>query len=307
MLRLGLVLVLLAAGAVPAAAQVEAAKAPATCALEDTEERTVVRVVDGETLMLEGGSTLKLIGALAPHAYDAAGEAGEWPLAEQARLTLERLAGGRGINVAFAGRRQDRYGRTLGHAFLSGTDGVWLQGEMLKRGLARAYALDGSTACLAELIAHEAMAREAATGLWAEPVYSVRSADDTRALLRLAGTYQIVEGRVLGVSEVRGSIFINFGEDWRQDFTAVLRAGPRKQAKSDGTPLAASELSGRRIRVRGWVERRGGPLIELPHAAGIEILAAAVDDGTAATPRSEQSRRRARVRRQAGRGPDAAE
>lgn len=289
------------AGTARVSAQTETVKAAdGTCALADAEDRTVVRVIDGETLMLEGGSELRLVGALAPRAFDVAGETSEWPLAEQAHLTLERLATGRGIRVAFAGRRQDRYGRTLGHAFLTGSDGTWLQGEMLKRGLARAYALEGSTGCLAELIAHETVAREAAIGLWAEPIYAVRSSDDTRALLRVAGTYQIVEGRVHAVSEVRGALFINFGEDWRQDFTAVLRAGPRKQAKASDALGATSELTGRRVRVRGWIERRGGPMIEVPHATAIEVLAAVESDSVSQASRAgTPSRRRARAKRPA--------
>lgn len=297
MLRYVMVLAFAFAASAASVAHGETAAPTPSCALDDAEDRTVVRVIDGETLMLEGGSELKLVGALAPRAFDAAGEASAWPLADQARLTLERIASGRGIRVAYSGRRLDRYGRLLGHAFLGGADGAWLQGEMLKRGLARAYALEGSTACLAELIAHEAVAREAAIGLWSEPVYAVRSSDDTRGLLRLAGTYQIVEGRVTAVSDVRGSLFVNFGEDWRQDFTAVLRAAPRRQGKGP-EHAALAELKGQRIRVRGWIERRGGPMVELPHVAAVEVLASTPDEPSA-KPASD-SRRRARVRRQAG-------
>ena len=244
------------------------------CAPEAGETRTVARVPDGETLILDGRAEVRLIGALAPRAWDAAAGAAEWPLAERARDTLERLVAGRSVRIAFAGRRTDRYGRLLAHVFAGaqppGESAIWVQGEMLKQGLARAYALDGSTQCLAELLAHERTARDSAAGLWAEAAYAVRSAQDLAALLRASGTFQVVEGKVLAASEMRGTVFLNFGEDWRQDFTVSLRREARRQLASAG--LQTKSLEGRIVRVRGWIVRRGGPLIELSHPAEIELI-----------------------------------
>lgn len=267
-------------------------RAPAAnCALDGGEDRTVTRVIDGETLLLDGGSELKLVGALAPRAFDTAGAASEWPLAEAARAGLDRLVAARNVRIAFAGRRTDRYGRLLAHVFTGADDKpVWVQGEMLKAGLARAYALEGSAQCLAELISQEAVARESATGLWADTTYAVRSADDVNALLRLAGTFQIVEGKVSSVSDMRGTAYVNFGEDWRQDFTIIVRL-PARRAKTE-LALPVGELNGRSVRVRGWIERRGGPMIEVHQAAAIEVLAPEVE--VAAAPPLSGSRRRGR-------------
>lgn len=265
------------------------------CALEGGEDRTVARVIDGETLVLDGGSEVRLIGALAPRSFDAAaGESGDWAPADRARDGLERIVAGRNVRIAFAGRRTDRYGRLLAHVF-AGADGahVWVQGEMLKQGLARAYALEGSTQCLAELVAHEALAREKAVGLWGEAAYAVRGADGIAGLLRLAGTFQIVEGRVHGVSEVRGTVYINFGEDFRQDFTVMIRQQARRGMPEAG--LVPQELAGRRIRVRGWIERRGGPMIEVSHASAIEVLAPEAAEAAAAA-KAPPARRRSRAR-----------
>lgn len=262
-----------------------------TCALQGAEDRLVIRVVDGETFIVDGGSEVRLMGALAPRPFDSAGGATEWPLAAQARSALEHLVVGRSVRLSFAGRRTDRYGRLLAHVFVGEESSrIWVQGQMLQRGLARAYALDGHTECLAELIENEARARESATGLWAETIYAVRSADDVAALLRLTGTFQVVEGTVVAVSNVRGATYVNFGEDWRQDFTAMMRA-PGKRAGREPDPALAA-LQGRKARVRGWIERRGGPMIEIHHAAAIEVLAQEVQ------PADTGTRSRRRTRRQ---------
>jgi endonuclease YncB( thermonuclease family) len=267
---------------------------PPRCELDNGEARSVARIIDGETLLVDGGTEVRLIGALAPRAFDAASSTDGWPLAELARATLEKLVAGQAVSLVVAGRRVDRYGRLLAHVLVNAGSAdqapLWVQGEMLKRGLARAYALDGSTRCLAELIAHESVARDKAAGLWAEPAYAVRGADDTTALMRLAGTFQVIEGTALRVGPVRGSLYVNFGEDWRQDFTLLIRDRAVRAAIASG--LDAALLTGRRIRVRGWVERRGGPLIEVVHPAAIEVLADAAGAQASAAPTA--SRRRAR-------------
>lgn len=277
----------------PSAAQAEQSRPP-VCKLENGEARSTTRVIDGETLQVDGGTEVRLIGALSPRGFDAASPAGGWPLAEEARATLERLVAGHAVSLVVVGRRMDRYGRLLAQVLVNAKGErqapLWVQGEMLERGLARAYALEGSTLCLNEMIARESIARQAARGLWAEPVYAVRGAEDTSALLRFAGTFQLVEGKALRVGPARGSLYVNFGEDWRQDFTVLIRERAVRAAAGSG--LDPMSLTGRRIRVRGWLERRGGPLIEAVHPAAIEVLpdVAEAEAATSLPP----SRRRAR-------------
>ena len=106
-----------------------------------------------------------------------------------------------------------------------------MQGELLTSGQARVYGLPGSYACMRELLAHERVAREASRGLWANAAYAVRSARRTRELLRRRNSYEIVAGTAVKVAVTKARTYINFGADWRSDFTAgiearVLRANP---------------------------------------------------------------------------------
>ncbi len=55
--------------------------------------------------------------------------------------------------------------------------------------------------------------------------------------------------------------YINFGADWRSDFTAgiearVLRANPEWAQTLAG-------LEGKRVEVRGWIQYRNGPYIDI--------------------------------------------
>lgn len=241
------------------------------CELEIDPPRAVVGVLDGETLVLDDKSQVRLIGALAPRALDGAAQVGSWPLADAAKAELEGLVLGKSVELGLAGRRADRYRRVLAQAFVQDAGKrIWVQGEMLRRGRARAYGLPGSTACLDDLVAAEAQAREAGLGLWAYAPYRVRPADRHWNLLRFRSTYQLVEGTVLDAADVGGKIYLNFGENWREDFTVSVQRSNKRVFAEAGMDLLA--LKGRRVRARGWIERRGGPLIEVHHPAQLEVL-----------------------------------
>ena len=214
------------------------------------------------------------------------------------------MLAGRRIELGFSGRRTDRYGRLLAQVFahdvVGGGPALWVQGWMLTQGLARAYGLDGSSACLAELISHEQVARLAAVGLWAQPAYAVRDAEQVDDLLARRGTFQIVEGRVRVVADARNVTFMNFGADVRADFTISIRAPARRLMAAAG--VDPQQWAGRRVRVRGWIERRGGPLIEIHHAGEIEAVDGVTQRVEPAAPAAAVAGRRARGRGTASAG-----
>lgn len=267
-IRTALTLAFAGAGVAALHARVQAAE----CALEPGPAgRTVVQVIDGETVALDDGSELRLIGALAPRRLEGETDATLWPPERNAKEALEQLVLGKPVELAVAGRRSDRYGRLLAHAYVrNGDHRVWVQLYMLRQGHARAYSLPGSEACMPPLLAAEQEARVARAGIWAHPAYQIRSADQVRELMQARSSYQIVEGRIVEAADVRGQMFLNFGENWREDFTASAR--PRERRALEEAGLDLKSLQGRRVRVRGWIDRRSGPAIELHHGSQIEVL-----------------------------------
>ncbi|MFM9847612.1 MAG: thermonuclease family protein [Hyphomicrobiaceae bacterium] len=238
------------------------------CTLPAGPVRAVTRILDGDTVQLDDGSELRLIGALAPHAHDAGADLGAWPPAEEARRTLSDLVLGKTVALAFGGLRTDRYGRWLAHAIVE-PEGrkEWLQGHMLARGMARAYALKDNAACISDLLDLERPAREGSLGLWANAAYQIRSADSPRELLAYRHTFQLVLGRVATVSKARDATYLNFTKD-RRGFAAVIKHSG--QAPPGGMP--PHDLQNRAVLARGWIDRRNGPVIEIDTAGQIELL-----------------------------------
>ena len=229
------------------------------------ETERVVEIVDGDTLILAGGRQVRLVGIQAPKLPLGRPGFKAWPLAEAAKAALSELTLGRAVTLAYGGRRVDRYGRALAHVFDSA--GTWVQGEMLSRGLARVYSFADNRALIPELLARERAARAARRGIWGWRFYAVR---DPEGLERHLGGFELVEGRVLKVAIVRKRVYLNFGADWRSDFTVTIAPRTRRLFEAQGIDPRAYE--GRMVRVRGWLKSYNGPMIEASHPEQIEVI-----------------------------------
>jgi hypothetical protein len=164
----------------------------------------------------------------------------------------------------------DRYGRLAAHAELA-RDGAQasVAANLLAQGHARVAARVETRECAADLVAHERRARAAKLGLWGDPYYGLRPAGKPAELLAERGRFTLVEGKVLSVRESGGTIYVNFGHRWSEDFTVTIARASERAFTNAG--LAPKSLAGRSIVVRGWIEERGGPWIEAMRPEQIEI------------------------------------
>lgn len=233
--------------------------------LEAGERARVVEVVDGDTVLLDDGWQVRLVGIQAPKLPLGRKNFQKWPLADESRVALEEMVMGRDVLLAYGGRRVDRHGRRLAHLFRA--DGVWIQGELLSRGMARVYSFPDNRAVVGDMLALEMAARQRRAGIWGHGWYAVRAPEETESDI---GSFQLVEGRVVDAADVRGAVYLNFGENWRSDFTVRISKGDRKRFAEDG--LDPLSFANKRIRVRGWLDERNGPMIEATHPEQIELL-----------------------------------
>jgi endonuclease YncB( thermonuclease family) len=224
-----------------------------------------LEIIDGDTLVLQGGVQVRLVGIQAPKLPLGRRGFTAWPLAEQAKAALSRLTLGRTLELSYVGRRIDRHGRLLAH--LNDGAGHWIQGALLAAGMARVYTFADNRGRAAEMLALERQARSARRGIWSHSFYRVL---DTSEASRFIDTFQLVEGRVLDTAVVRRRGYLNFGRDWRRDFTVSIAPGSLRRFKSAGRRL--ERYRGRRVRVRGWLKSYNGPMIEATHPEQIEVL-----------------------------------
>lgn len=234
--------------------------------LEPGGDAVVAAVIDGDSLTLSDGRTVRLVGLQAPKLPKGRRDFSEWPLAREARSALERLLEGQTVMLYYGGAHADRYGRVLAH--LVRADGLWIEGEMLREGMARVYTFPDNRAVAQPMLALEQEARAARRGVWADPFYAVRTPEEA---VRYEGRYEIVEGRIVDAARTQSGVFLNFGADWHTAFTLRLRPDALKLFRAAGRdPLA---LNGKTVRVRGWIRRdRFRAVIDVTHPEEVEIL-----------------------------------
>ena len=229
------------------------------------ESGVATSIVDGDTLILRSGVQVRLVGIQAPKLPLGRRGFVAWPLADESKAALAHLTAGKKLALSYTGRKSDRHGRLLAH--LATADGTWVQGKLLREGMARVYTFPDNRARAVAMLEHERSARKARRGIWALRYYRIRSVDNLR---RDIGTFQIIEGTVMKSAVVRGRVFLNFGQNWRTDFTISISPKWRRRHWRDGPSVASYE--GRKIRVRGWLKSYNGPLIEATHPEQIELL-----------------------------------
>ncbi len=137
----------------------------------------MVRVIDGDALVLDTGQSVRLIGIEAP-APERRNRPGDVYAEESSRL-LEDMALGRQVELRYAGLTRDRYDRALAHVFTDDALGpsLWLNEEMLRRGGARLRVYPDTAAGSEPLLLAEAEARTNGAGLWVKTAYEIPAAD----------------------------------------------------------------------------------------------------------------------------------
>lgn len=220
---------------------------------------TVRSVTDGRTVTLGDGRELRLAGLEVP-GDDGNGTA--------ARMALEKRVVGQEVRLLRMGPESDRYGRLLAGIAAVGSDSP-VQLELLAEGHALAATSAANTGCGTAFLSAEKAARVSGLGLWKAANYAKISAEDPAGILAFRGRFAVVEGKVLSVRESGGTIYVNFGRRWSEDFTVTTLKRNERTFEAAGMPL--KKLAGQRVRIRGTVEERGGPWIEAIHPGQIEV------------------------------------
>jgi endonuclease YncB( thermonuclease family) len=226
------------------------------CDVAVAEKATVNAVEVGGVMTLTDGRRARLAAIQVPRA--------SWPLAEEARADLAKRVEGKTVDLGYADRGTDRHGDLLAYVFAGDT---WLQAQLIDEGFARVASRTDTRRCAAALLKVEAAARTAGRGIWANAFYRVRKADELSPDI---GTFQIVEGKIVSARVGRERAYLNFGADYRTDFTVTISSRDRKRLTKEGIDPAS--WNGKSVRVRGWISLLNGPEIELTHAEQIEVL-----------------------------------
>ncbi|MGB4101904.1 MAG: thermonuclease family protein [Alphaproteobacteria bacterium] len=244
---------------------------------------TVADTFDGDTLRLDDDARVRLDGINAleiPHQAteidrclpsnrrpDPQGPDCDTTLAVAAKKLLHDLTAERTVLLHInPARRTDRYGRILAQVYAPDDhDGaIWAQEKLLAAGLVYVYPLTGHELDLPRMLEIEKSARKAKRGIWQLPEMQPSPAEQAADHY---GHYAFIQGKVMHTAKIKNKIYLNFGADWRSDFTVMIE----RHDWSNFRNLDLLALKGRTISVRGFLHEDNGPMLRATNPAQLEL------------------------------------
>jgi endonuclease YncB( thermonuclease family) len=208
----------------------------------------VAKVIDGDTLRLVDGRSVRLIGLNATETAHKARKAE--PFSQAAKARLQALIGENDGRVGLRAGQQsrDRYGRVLAHLF--DVHGQSVEAQMLAEGMGFHVAINPNVSMSRCLQAAEQQARLARKGLWRQS--PVVAPDQLRH-----GGFAVVRAHVERLDANRGGV-------WLELRGSLVLQIPQEIVGAFGDSL--KELPGKDVEVRGWVIDRKGRADSRRHA-----------------------------------------
>jgi len=223
--------------ALPLAGATNAACTPPT----HYQPAALARVIDGDTLVLEDGRHVRLIGINTPElAHD---QQPAQPLAREARDAARAFLGHAPLQLVVGRDSQDRHGRTLAHVF--DAEGRSLEAALLQRGLGFPLSIPPNLTLRECLNAAAQQAQTQHLGVWSHPDFQPRA---VTALQPGDGGFGRYRGRVTAVGQNRSGAFLELEQ------RLYLPIDPQARELFDLAQLHA--LTQRTIEVSGWLSYR---------------------------------------------------
>jgi len=232
----------------------------------DYSQIRVLEVIDGDTVKLSSGRLLRYIGLDTPEIRVK--KEGQFvyspqPFAQEAKEYNRKLVEGKRVRIEFDVEKKDHYGRLLGYCFVADT---FVNAELIEQGYAVIYTRPPNVKYADLFLKLQKQARQEKRGLWG----SYEVIDQSQAYLYI-NQIRTVRGRVLSTYKSAKCVFLNFGRDYKTDFTVVIFNNALSAFYNKGID-PQSFYSGKVVEVSGRIKEYNGPEIIVNSPYEIEIV-----------------------------------
>ena len=221
--------------------------------IQDLEKAVVSSVIDGDTIKLADGRSVRLIGLDTPELNLPDGPIEYYGL-QAKEFTKQKLLG-ETIYLEYGEERFDEYDRTLAYVYLD--DGTMFNADLLEQGYAHLLTIAPNTRYLDSFKEFLITARRSKQGLWQERNAGIKliSWHDAEQYI---GERVIVTGEIVDTYDSGEVIFLNFAHNYDETFSAVIFASDKNKFAVD----PENYFLNRQVRIRGEIkEHQGAPEI----------------------------------------------
>jgi len=226
----------------------------------------VSKVIDGDTIRLSNGKLLRYIGMDTPEVRIH--KNGGWlydpqPFSLAAKEFNKKLVENKFIKVEFDVKKFGTYGRLLGYCFIGNT---FVNAKLVQQGLAVLYTRPPDVKYTDLFIRMQKEARANSRGLWGK-LAVIPSTDVGNFINQI----RVVSGRVLDTYQSKKVVYLNFGRDYKRDFTVIIFNDCLKLFRDKGIE-PVSFYKGKYVQVWGKIRKYHGPEIIAGSPFQIKVL-----------------------------------
>lgn len=234
-----------------------------TSNLKNSFETEVYKVIDGDTIEIRRHARVRYIGINAP-------EIGQ-PFYEEAKNRNRKLVEGKKVKlIVCKSEPNDKYGRMLAWVYVGNT---LVNAMMVKEGYAKTFIISSCGAeRKEEFEGYERNAIKNKMGLWSDSkkvlkdkIISAAEAD------RYIGEIKSVRGKVINIFETDNAAFLNFGYDYKKDFTIVIFQKHKVKFQKNGI-TSFNLYKDKEVMVTGRIQQYNGPEIIADDPSQIDII-----------------------------------
>lgn len=165
-------------------------------------------------------------------------------------------------------KRLNRYGNIIAYV-KDEKRNLSLQEVLVQEGLAYVYTTTDNDIGYLKLLELEEESRNNNKGLWQEKEFKIQA---PQSMVKYQNYYKnkfaFVKGYVKSVKFTKKRVFINFGDDWKKDFTVSIS----NQFLKNFDKNKIKSLKDKEIQVRGWIASYNGPFMDIYHLGHLEIF-----------------------------------
>ncbi|MBP7088001.1 MAG: thermonuclease family protein [Candidatus Omnitrophica bacterium] len=226
----------------------------------------VLEVIDGDTVKLSNGKLLRYIGIDTPEVNikkDNRFQYSPQPYSLEAKEYNRHLVEGKVVKVEFDLNKYDKYGRLLGYCFV---EDIFVNAKLIEEGYAVLYTYPPNVKYADLFVNLQNQARDKKKGLWAS--YSLIEASEAHLYIN---QIRRVRGKVLSTYESDKCVYLNFGRDYKSDFTVVIFKNSLSAFQSININPVDS-YRGKTVEVTGRIKEYNGPEIIVNSPYEIEVV-----------------------------------
>lgn len=237
----------------------------ACTSVHNSPQLKVTEVIDGDTIILSDGRHVRYIGIDTPEVRIRKNNEFVYlpqPFALEAKEFNRKLVEGKTIRLEFDVEKTDKYGRLLAYCF---TDETFVNAKLLEEGYAVLYTYPPNVKYSETFVESQKKARQENKGLWKD--YETIDSDQAYNYINQLKT---VKGKVLTTYDSGKVVYLNFGRNYKTDFTVVIFRNSLKYFNDKGINPAIF-YKGKSVEITGRIKEYNGPEIIVNTPAEIEV------------------------------------